>query len=266
MSGTKTILITGSGSGIGKDTALVCAERGHTVIATTHSEEQAREMNELARRDTLPIQSFKMDITIPEDRQKIIEYDIDVLMNNAGIGESGSLAEIDIDRVRYNFEVNLFSALELTQLVLKKMIKKDSGTVIFVSSLAGRAPVMPFLASYSMTKYSLSAGATSLRNELKKINSNVQVSIIEPGSYHTGFNQRIMATKYTWMDESSYFYRMIKKMKKRENRKFDLIEQKTTDSIVKKIIEAIEADKPKLRYVAPWWQGFGVRLLRIFGK
>jgi NAD(P)-dependent dehydrogenase (short-subunit alcohol dehydrogenase family) len=85
MTKNRTVLITGCGSGIGKDAAIALARRGHRVIATTRSDVSAKEINSLAANQKLDIESFKLEVTIPEDRQKIGDYDIDVLINNAGM-------------------------------------------------------------------------------------------------------------------------------------------------------------------------------------
>ena len=104
---SRTVLITGAGTGIGRDTAGALVAKGHKVYATTHREAEVaglqRELGEGAR-------VFKLDITVAEDRARLADLDIDVLINNAGQGESGSLAEVDLDRVRALFEVNLFSS------------------------------------------------------------------------------------------------------------------------------------------------------------
>ena len=94
---TRTILVTGAGTGIGRDTVKMLISRGHDVIATTYSEEQA-----VALRGELPkgTRVFKLDITDASDRAKIRDLELDVVVNNAAIGDSGSLAEVDIDRVR----------------------------------------------------------------------------------------------------------------------------------------------------------------------
>lgn len=258
----KTILITGCRGGFGRDSAIALAKRGHKVIATTKTVEEAEELNKYAKEKKLSIDSFKLDVTSVEDRKKALDFDIDVLINNAGTGESGSLAEIDINKVRNNFEVNLFGPLELTQPVLKNMMKKNNGTVIFISSLAGRIN-MPFLAPYVMTKHSISSGIETLRFEMKRITKNIHIVLIEPGAYNTGFNQESIAKKYAWMDNSSYFYNILNKIKKIENLYFNFTEVKSTRSIVKKIIKATEVKKPRARYTAPWWQAFFVRLQRI---
>lgn len=263
--GIKTIFITGSGTGIGKAVAIALAQRGHKVFATTHHQSEADELNKIAEEAQLKLESFVLDVTLAKDREKISKYEVDVLINNAGIGETGSLAEIDLKRVRDTFEVNLFGALELTQLALKSMIKRDHGRVIFVSSLFGRVNA-PFFGPYCMTKFALSSGAEMLRNELEQITDNVHVSIVEPGAYHTGFNQKMMEKKYQWMDEKSYFYKIIDTIREKELRQFKLTERKDIASIVAQIIRATEAKKPKLRYVAPWWQGLYVRIVRMFGK
>lgn len=261
----KTILITGAGTGIGKDTAIALAKRGHHVIATTETEEQSCALDRVGKALRLVFTVFKLDITSETDRKKIEDYDLDVLINNAGIGESGSLAEIDISLLKHNFEVNVFSSFQISQLALKKMFKKMQGTILFTSSLAGRV-TMPFLGPYCMTKFAISAGAEALRGEIHSIYKDVHVSIIEPGAYHTGFNQRNIAKKYVWMDKQSIFHPIISQIKAQEERQFKLTESKNTSSIVRKIVKAAEARKPKLRYSAPWWQALGIHILRMFGK
>lgn len=265
MNSKKTILLTGAGSGIGKATAFSLAKRGHHVIATTETEAQAEALELECASGKINLDILKLDICLAADRDKISKLELDVLINNAAIGESGSLAEIDLDKVRRNFEVNVFSTFEISQIALKNMIAKNSGTVVFISSLAGRI-VIPFLAPYCMTKFALSSGVEALRSELRKIKSGVNISLIEPGAYHTGFNQLNIGKKYDWIDDSSYFHGIKDKIKKKEDWQFAMTEAKTTDSIVKKIVKATEARKPRLRYSAPWWQAAGTQVLRIFGK
>ena len=260
----KTILITGAGSGIGKDTAFALAQRGHRVLATTQTDAQASSLEQEARAQNVVLEVFKLDITLEQDREKLAQYDLDVLINNAAMGESGSLAEVDMNRVRQLFEVNLFCTLELTQVALRNMIKRESGTVLLVSSIAGRVP-MPFLMPYSMSKFALSAAGAGLRAEMDQLNKNIHISLIEPGAIHTGFNQAMTDSKYAWMGNSSYFSHQAEKMQKQERATFKFLEARSTQGIVKQIIKASEANRPKLRYVSPWIQGFGVRMARIFG-
>lgn len=260
----KTILITGCRRGIGRDAAITLASRGHHVIATVHREESIEDLKSYAKEKGVTLDVFKLDITDSNDQRKLLDLDIDVLVNNAAIGESGSLSEVPLSRVKKNFETNLFATLELSQLALKKMMQNDRGHIIFISSIAGRLP-MQFWGPYCMTKFSLSAAVSILRQELRMLTRNVHISVVEPGTYHTGFNQDVMATKYTWMNESSYFYNAMGEMKKQEETIFAMLERKTTKSIVNKIVSAAESKNPRLRYSAPWWQALFVRLARIFG-
>ena len=261
---TKTILITGAGTGIGKDTAFALAQRGHQVLATTQTDAQALALLASAEAQGLKLEAFKLDITSAADRNLLTQRRIDVLINNAAMGDSGSLAEVDMQRVRHLFEVNLFATLELTQVALRQMIERQSGTVLFISSIAGRVP-MPFLMPYSMSKFALSAAAAGLRAEMDQLKKNVHIAVIEPGAIHTGFNQAMTNRKDAWMGSSSYFAHQADKMQKQERATFKFLEARSTRGIVKQIVKASEAARPKLRYVSPWIQGFGVRMARIFG-
>jgi short-subunit dehydrogenase len=259
----KSILITGAGTGIGKDTAKMLLARGHTVYVTTFKEE---EVAELQTEMGAHARVFKLDITNAKDREKVAALDLDVLVNNAAQSLSGSLAEVSIDRVRRLFEVNLFSSLELTQIVIPKMIARGGGTVIFMSSITGRIPE-PFVMPYSMTKFAISAAAAGLREEMKVLGKGVHVSVIEPGPYNTGFNQKLVSSQFEAIEkEGSLFSRaQIETRKKESESRLRLLEVGSTDTIVRKIIKAAEAKEPKLRYVAPWTFAVLVRLLRIFG-
>ena len=260
----KTILITGAGTGIGKDAAFALALRGHRVLATTQTEAQSDVLRIEAANRNVVREIFRLDITLEADREAIAAYPIDVLLNNAGMGESGSLAEVDMQRVRQIFEVNLFATLALTQVALRGMIAREKGTVLFVSSIAGRVP-MPFLMPYGMSKFALSAAGAGLRAEMDQLKKNIQIALIEPGAIHTGFNQAMTNSKYQWMNASSYFAHQAEAMKKKERATFKFLEARSTQGIVNQIVKAAEASRPKLRYVSPWIQGFGIRLARIFG-
>jgi len=262
---TKTVLITGARGGIGRATALALAKRGFRVLATVHQEASVDELLSYAKKHRVKLEVFKLDITDLLDVQRAGELPIDILINNAAIGESGSLAEIPIDRVRDNFETNVFATLKLTQAILPQMIQRDSGRIIFISSMAGRVP-MAWWGSYSMTKYALSAAADILRQEIRLITKGVHVCVVEPGTYHTGFNQRVMATKYEWLNKLSYFKTIQEQLTSREMRLFSLMELKSCRSIVSQIIKAVSDRDPKLRYTSPCWQALGVSMLRIFGK
>jgi short-subunit dehydrogenase len=262
MAARRRVLITGAGSGIGRDTALRLAKRGHTVYATTHSDEQAEALKSIGASG---IEAFKLDITSDTDRSRASGLSIDVLVNNAAVGQSGSLVDVPIERVRQTFETNLFATLTLTQMILAGMIERRRGTVIFVSSLVGRVPA-PFLMPYSMTKFALSAAAAGLREELAELDCGVRCSVVEPGAYHTGFNQRMAASKYEWMGAQSFFRDRIPALKVRERRLLALLELRSTRSIVRRIVKVTEAEKPRLRYSAPWWQALGVRVIRMAGK
>ncbi|WP_061996638.1 SDR family NAD(P)-dependent oxidoreductase [Clostridium sp. ATCC 25772] len=261
----KKILITGAGTGIGKSAAIALSLRGHLVYATTHTDSEAIILNSIGKKLNLPIKSFKLDITNPIDRNIVTSLNLDVLINNAAIGDSGSIAEINIENFKKVFETNVFSTIELTQLVLKQMIKNNSGKIIFISSLLGKT-IYPFLCPYASSKFALECIALSLREELNELNNNnIQVTMIEPGAYNTGFNQKNIYKQFTWMKNKSYFKNKINYLKRKHLNYFSKIEVKSTSSIVDEYIKAVESKKVKRRYIAPKSQGVYVKIKQIIG-
>jgi NAD(P)-dependent dehydrogenase (short-subunit alcohol dehydrogenase family) len=192
---TKNVLITGAGSGFGKLTSVALVERGHQVIATTETEDQASEL----RREVPSLQVEKLDITT-DDVDKVHDWPIDVLVNNAGVGETGPLADVPMDRVRRLFEVNVFGTLKVTQAVLVDMVPRRSGRIIIMSSIAG-VLAAPAFGPYSMTKYALEAMGKSMRGELAPL--GIDVTLINPGPYLTGFNDRMAQSMWEWFNEQS---------------------------------------------------------------
>ena len=266
----QTVCITGAGSGLGREAALTLARRGHKVIATVLYEEQIKELMDIAEKENLDMEVIKLDITNEEDRNKILDYNIDVFINNAAIADSGSIAEVDVKRIEDVFKVNVFSNIKITQLVLKNMIeKKRKGKIVFLSSQIGRI-ALPFLGPYASSKFAIEGFASCLRDEMKILNklekTNIQISIIEPGSYATGFNMETGNKKYRWMQEKSYFKGHLDIIRKVEQKVWELTELDTYDSIIKKYVEVVETKRLKRRYYAPWYQAFFMQLLRMLGK
>lgn len=254
------ILITGARGGIGLEAALQLAERKHEVIATVHSDDSVAIVQSAAQARGIELTVEKLNILNAKDRERALAHDVDVLVNNAAIGESGPLIEVPIDRLRKNFETNVFATIELSQQFARKMLTRDNGKIIFVGSLAGRL-AMPFMGPYVMTKFALEGAIDALRIELRPL--GIKVCLIEPGAYATGFNEKMHARKYEWLDDSSAYKKHMNYIRRFEQVNYRF-QDKNVSGIARQIVKATEAKRPSARYIAPWWQGLGVRLIRIF--
>ena len=258
----KKILYTGARSGISNYVINKLIKKDYYIYLTVHTEMQEKVMKEKYK-NFKNVECFKLDITDKRDREKIKNLDIDILVNNAAVGEGGSLIEINMDRVRKNFETNVFSSFEIVQIALKNMIRKKSGKIIVMSSLSSIIP-LNFLGAYCGTKASLSHMTRILKNEVKKLNKNIKIVLIEPGMYYTGFNQVMLENKYKYMDIDSYFKKQIEIIRKKENFIFSLLEKEKMNSVGNKILKAIYSDNPKFIYRAPLLQNIGARIYNVF--
>lgn len=180
----KTALVTGASSGMGKVIARRLIQDGYQVYAAARSVEK---MNDLAQLGAHPL---RMDISRDEDILAAVDTivsqtgGVDVLVNNAGFGLYGPVEEIGIDEARYQFEVNVFGAARLTQLLLPTMRTRRSGYIINITSIGGKI-YTPLGAWYHATKHALEGWSDCLRLEVAEF--GIKVVIVEPGLIETGF-------------------------------------------------------------------------------
>jgi NAD(P)-dependent dehydrogenase (short-subunit alcohol dehydrogenase family) len=178
----KVALITGASSGIGKTAALHLYDAGFLVYAVARRTDRMQDLRDHG------ITTLIMDVTDEQSTvagvNKILGDTgrIDVLVNNAGYGSYGAVEDVALDEARRQFEVNLFGAARLIQLVLPSMRTRGSGTIINISSMGGKIHT-PFGAWYHATKFALEALSDCLRLETKPFGINVVV--IEPGGIRT---------------------------------------------------------------------------------
>jgi NAD(P)-dependent dehydrogenase (short-subunit alcohol dehydrogenase family) len=187
---TKTILITGASSGIGRATALHFAEKGWNVAATMRNPLQAGPALQHPQ-----ISLFALDVTNPESIAQAVAgtlhryKKIDVLLNNAGYGLFGPMEAIDSQQIQQQFATNLFGLIGVTQQVLPAMRAAGEGLIINVSSIVGRM-ALPYASSYVATKFAVEGLSESMRYELEPF--NIRIKLIEPGSISTEFGKGSM--------------------------------------------------------------------------
>ncbi|MCZ7457355.1 oxidoreductase [Streptomyces sp. WMMC940] len=175
-------LITGASSGIGEAAALELHTRGFTVYGAARRVER---MSALAERG---IRTIAMDVTDEDslragvDRIVADTGRVDVLVNNAGYGSYGPVEDVALDEARRQFEVNVFGAARLTQLVLPLMRSQRSGRIINITSMGGKIHT-PLGAWYHGTKFALEGFSDSLRMEVRPF--GIDVVIVEPGAIRT---------------------------------------------------------------------------------
>lgn len=238
----RTVLITGAGSGFGRGAALELARRGHEVIAAVLTGEQAADLAKAEPKLTV----VKLDITQPQDVAKVDQWDLDVFIANAAIGQTGPLSLIPLERLRAVFEVNVFATVAVTQRVAQKMRKKRAGRIIIMSSIGGvRAGVGS--GPYTMTKHAIQAFGTALRAELKMF--GVDVCLINPGPFATGFNDRMAKNPGDWFDRRTAAPEDVAVMDQLVQR--ITVGQLDPVDVVKRYVELVEAEKTDLVNFVP---------------
>ncbi len=237
-----SVLITGAGTGFGRGAAVELARRGHPVIATTVSQAEAAEL--AAAHPELT--TAKLDITDPNDRRQVEGWRVDVLVNNAGLGQVGPLRSIPLDRVRRIFETNVFGTLAITQAVIPQMLERGSGRILILSSVAGVA-AGPMTGPYSMTKHALQAMGSAMRAELAP--AGIDVALVNPGPFATGFNDRMIDDPGEWFDRGAARPEELKFLEGARQRITG--NQLDPAEVVRVIADMVEADETQLVNFVP---------------
>lgn len=184
----KTVLITGSSSGIGRITAEYFQAMGWNVAATMRSPEKEKELTQLEnlkciRLDVLDQQSIKNAI----DETIAAFGDLDVIVNNAGYGTIGPFEVATDEQIKKQFDTNVFGVMNVTRAILPHFRKRKSGTIINVASTGGRM-TWPLYSLYHATKWAVEGFSESLQYELRSF--GIRIKIIEPGAIRTDFYGR----------------------------------------------------------------------------
>jgi len=264
----QTVLITGATDGLGRAAALLLAEKGYRVFAAGRSAEKRAELDRLAASKKLPLESLELDVcddgSVNRAVQQVLQMagNIDVLINNAGVGLMAVAEELKLDDLRRLYETNIFGLLRVTQAVLPHMRARKSGRVLMLSSVAGIL-TPPTYGAYSSSKHAVEALSNALRLELYPF--NIDVILIEPGYIMTSFQQtaKDAAESYIAGSTASPYARIYEgaiagaTSSRRESKT-------TPEDCARVILNAIESGHPKARYtVTPLakWAAFGRRVL-----
>ncbi len=188
MSESKTVLITGSSSGIGKAAALYFAKKGWNVAATMRNPSPDHELAKLKN-----IRLYKLDVT-DETAIKaafnaaIADFkQIDVIVNNAGYGAIGVFEKAGKDQIQKQFDTNLFGVMNVIRQILPYFRSRKSGTIINITSMGGLI-TFPIYSLYHGTKWALEGFSEALLFEVKQF--NIKIKIVEPGAIKTDFYDR----------------------------------------------------------------------------
>ncbi|MCK9621801.1 MAG: SDR family oxidoreductase [Methylobacter sp.] len=248
MNSSKTILITGCSTGIGYTTAVELKKRGHTVIAS------ARKQEDVFRLQQEGFTAIQLDLADSDSIQqavnsaiKLSDGKIDALFNNGAFGQPGAVEDLSRDVLRFQFETNLFGTHELTNLIIPLMRKQGHGRIIYNSSVLGLV-AMRYRGAYNASKFALEGLADTLRLEL--YGTDIHISLIEPGPILTEFRKNSLALYKKNIDATHSYHKEIYQTMEARLQKEGAAVPFTlpASAVTKKVIHALEARRPKVRY------------------
>lgn len=242
------VLITGCSSGIGEATARAFLAAGHTVYAT------ARRPETLTALGAAGARTLALDVTSEESMTKAVAAveaehgSVGVLVNNAGYGEYGTVEEVPLDRVRRQFETNVYGATRMAQLVLPGMRRAGRGRIVNVGSMGGRL-TFPAGGFYHASKHALEALTDALRFEVAPF--GIGVALIEPGLIRTAFGSTAAGTLASTRPEFTGPYAGLNRAadKVMADSYSNTLMSAAPESVASAVLRAATAARPRHRYV-----------------
>lgn len=248
----KVAVVTGSSSGIGYETTLELARSGFQVYATMRNRGKAGQMQDAADKENLALKVAELDVDSDDSVQRamgsILEETgerVDVLVNNAGYGLVGAVEDLSMDELKAQFETNFFGLVRATQAVLPAMRKQKSGTIVNVSSIAGRV-AFPLSPAYSATKFAVEGLSEAMSHELAPF--GIRVALVEPGMIRTNFASALVMAKKAADPAGSPYAPLVQKMYAST---LPLLEKAApAHDVAKAVLEAAAAppDRAQFRY------------------
>lgn len=187
----KYALITGASGGIGYEICKIMASDNHNMIIVARSEDKLKEVREeLIRLNTVDVRYFAVDLADEKERNRMIskireqKLELDILINNAGFGDSGYFAEADWEKNERMIQLNITALTHITREFLPDLIRSGKGKILNVASMAGYMPG-PLMSVYYATKSFVVSFSYALQHELRK--TGVTVTTLSPGPVETNF-------------------------------------------------------------------------------
>lgn len=239
----KTIVITGSSSGIGKATAKYFAGQGWKVAATMRNPENETRLNQL---DNVSLYTLDVtdEVSIARAAGQIISDfgTVDVVLNNAGYAVAGAFEAATSEQIRRQFDTNVLGLMNVTRAFLPHFRANKAGLFLNVSSIGGRV-TFPFLSLYHSTKWAVEGFSESLSYELGEL--GIQVKIIEPGGVDTDFAGRSMVIAAE--EDLTAYDELLGKFQ--ANRGKSGLAANTAEFLAEGIYKATTDGKTQLRYL-----------------
>ncbi len=244
----KTIFITGCSTGIGYTTAVELKKRDYRVICS------ARQQADVQRLIDEGFETIQLDLADSDSIQQAVQQlirisdgKIDGLFNNGAYGQPGAVEDLTRKVLTEQFETNFFGTHELTNLIIPLMRAQGHGRILYNSSILGFV-AMRYRGAYNASKFALEGLVDTLRIELH--DSNIQLCLIEPGPISSEFRKNAFAMyKRNINPEISVHKDTYKAMEERLQKQGPAVPfTLPAEAVAEKVIHAMEAKKPKIRY------------------
>jgi NAD(P)-dependent dehydrogenase (short-subunit alcohol dehydrogenase family) len=240
----KTVLITGTSSGIGRATAQYFSAQGWNVAATMRAPENEKELGTLDG-----VRVYALDVTDPKSIANAVTNvindfgGIDVLVNNAGFGLFGPFEEASQEKIDRVFATNVFGVMNMTRAILPHFREKKNGVIINVTSVGGLAG-LPMNSIYHATKFAIDGFSESLAFELEPF--NIRVKVVAPGGVATDFAGRSLSitTDKTDHPYATYMQHIVNAFDSRRGN------YKGPEAVAEVIAQAANDESPRLRYLS----------------
>jgi len=210
----KVAVVTGSSTGIGFETSLLLARNGFYTYATMRNLDKSKAITNITQKEKLSLEILQLDVTADKSVKEAInkitneQERIDVLVNNAGFALVGAFEEISIEEFKEQYETNVFGVIRVTQAVLPIMRNQRGGTIVNISSIAGKIG-FPLTSAYVSSKFALEGLTESMAYEIEQF--GIKVILIEPGVIKTNFNNNLKIGKRVANNQNSSYKEMTQK-------------------------------------------------------